>query len=82
MNKEYFFNNNEREKIKSFLSENKEFVGSFREKDNEDLFDLYIFKPTTVLLYKNKIKIPGKLLISRLYVKSQLEKGAEIVLKE
>ena len=70
------------EKIKDTLHEEGIFVGRFRKENREGFVEVYTFPPSTIVLDENKIGIASKLTVSVLYSKSQLEKKADIKLKD
>ncbi len=69
-------------KIKDALYEEDAFVGRFRKENEEELVEIYIFLPSAILLYGDKIEIKSKLKVSELNSESQLEKMAGIELEE
>ena len=77
----FHFKDDERERIKQALKKTGTCAeGVFTEKDSGEV-EIYNVPPTVVLMFDNEMRIHGRVLVSELYAKSQLEQKAGVKLR-
>jgi len=68
------------DKARKVIEEEGVYMGRYMDRGHD--FDVYSFGSCTVFVYEKKIRFGGKLPVTILHFSSQLEKKADIKLKE